>query len=81
MTNSLPNLRAANEIAAELLTLRQCAELCGVSERTLWTWAHDGTSPPSLKIGRGTTRYSRAAYIAWIAAGCPRGDGGHGHAE
>ena len=66
------------ESLAELLTLPQAAQLCGVSQRTLWGWATDGTAPPALKIGKGTVRYSRRAYEAWIAAGCPRFDGGRG---
>ena len=65
-------------IAPELLTLKQAAELCGVSERTLWTWARSGAAPKPLKIHRGTVRYSRPAYLAWIAAGCPRVEG-QGH--
>jgi predicted DNA-binding transcriptional regulator AlpA len=65
---------------AELLTLQQTADLCQVSPRTVWQWARDGISPPALRIGKGTTRYSRAAYVAWIAAGCPRIDGGPGDA-
>jgi len=65
----------ADAIVAELLTLRQAAELCGVSERTLWGWAHEGIAPPAVKIGRGTVRYSRAAYVAWIAGGCQPVDG------
>ncbi|MGD0897576.1 MAG: helix-turn-helix domain-containing protein [Thermoguttaceae bacterium] len=56
--------------SAELLTLRQAAELCGVSDRTLWAWANSGISPSPLRIGKGTVRYSRAAYLAWIAGGC-----------
>ena len=63
---------------AELLTLPEVAELCQVAPRTVWGWARDGISPPPLKIGKGTVRYSRAAYLAWIAAGCPRVDGGSG---
>ena len=51
----------------ELLTLRQAAELCGVSDRTLWTWAKSGASPAPLKIHKGTVR-SCPAYVAWIAA-------------
>ena len=66
-------------ITPELLTLKQAAELCGVSERTLWTWARSGAAPSPLKIHRGTVRYSRPAYLAWIAAGCPRVDEGQGH--
>ena len=63
--------------ATELLTLRQAADLCGVSERTLWTWARSGASPAPLKIHKGTVRYSRREYEAWIQSGCPRCDGGH----
>jgi predicted DNA-binding transcriptional regulator AlpA len=55
---------------AELMTLRQAAELCSVSDRTLWGWARDGIAPAPLKIGRGTVRYSKPDYLAWIAAGC-----------
>jgi len=59
----------------ELMTLNQLAQLLQVSQRTAWGWAHDGTAPPPLAIGRGTVRYSRASYLAWIANGCPRVDG------
>ena len=54
----------------ELLRLSEVAALCGVSPRTLWGWAESGVSPPALKISRGTVRYSRRAYLAWIAGGC-----------
>lgn len=63
----------------ELLTLREVAKLCGVSQRTVWGWAAAGISPPPLKIGKGTVRYSRRAYEAWIAAGCPACNGGQAH--
>jgi predicted DNA-binding transcriptional regulator AlpA len=63
----------------ELLTLSQAALLSKVSQRTYWTWSHDGTAPPALKIGKGTSRHSRSAIEAWIAAGCPRVDGGNDH--
>ena len=56
----------------ELLCLPQVAALCGVSPRTVWGWAESGVSPPALKISRGTVRYSRRAYLAWIAGGCQR---------
>jgi predicted DNA-binding transcriptional regulator AlpA len=72
-------LVASNEtVIPELLTLRQAAELCSVSDRTLWTWATTGASPSPLRIHKGTVRYSRPAYLAWIASGCPRVDGGMG---
>jgi predicted DNA-binding transcriptional regulator AlpA len=65
------------EIGAELLILRDLAALCGASQRTVWSWARSGAAPPPLRIGKGTVRYSRRAYERWIAAGCPRIDGGH----
>ncbi len=68
-------------IAPELLTLRQAAELCSVSDRTLWTWANSGVAPAALKIGRGTVRYCRAAYISWIRQGCQPLNGGANHAD
>jgi predicted DNA-binding transcriptional regulator AlpA len=66
---------------SELLILDQAAALCGVSPRTLWGWAHNGIAPAPVKIGAGTVRYSRAAYLAWIEGGCKpvsqRGGAGH----
>ena len=71
---------SVGKIDPRLLTLGQAAELCGVSERTLWGWARDGIAPASLKIGKGTVRYSRQAYLEWIAAGCRPIRGGQGDA-
>ncbi len=67
-------------VAPELLTLRQAAELCAVSDRTLWTWATTGISPAPIKIGKGTVRYSRPAYLEWIKNGCKPIQGGGDHA-
>ncbi len=69
-------MNAPDTIAPELLTLKQAAELCAVSDRTLWGWATSGISPAPLKIGKGTVRYSRPEYLAWIAAGCKPLNGG-----
>jgi predicted DNA-binding transcriptional regulator AlpA len=63
-------------VAAELLTLREVAGLCNVSQRTVWGWAESGISPPPLKIGKGTVRYSRRAYAEWVSRGCPPCNGG-----
>ncbi|MBN2024920.1 MAG: helix-turn-helix domain-containing protein [Pirellulales bacterium] len=60
----------------ELLTLKEAAALSGVSDRTLWEWARRGICPAPIRIGRAVVRYSRRAYEEWIAAGCPRVDGG-----
>ncbi|MCE5268286.1 MAG: helix-turn-helix domain-containing protein [Planctomycetaceae bacterium] len=72
---------SSNAAPAELLTLKELAALCQVSQRTAWQWATDGTAPPPLKIGKGTVRYSRRAYERWIATGCPRIDGGRNDDE
>jgi excisionase family DNA binding protein len=66
---------AASGILPELLTTRQAAELLQVGERTLWRWSRSGLAPKPIKIGRGrqgAVRFSRAALMAWISAGCPR---------
>jgi predicted DNA-binding transcriptional regulator AlpA len=78
MTVSAP---ATETTLPEAMTLRQTAALCAVCERTLWGWANAGISPAPLKIGKGTVRYSRAAYVAWIAAGCPPCNGGQADAQ
>jgi len=66
-------------VAPELMTLDQAAGLCGVSPRTLWGWARDGVAPQPMRIGKGTVRYSRAAYLDWIASGCRPIQGGQSH--
>jgi hypothetical protein len=60
----------AETIVPELLTLQQAAELCGVSPRTLWTWATMGAGPAPPRIHKGTARYGRPAYLEWISGGC-----------
>ena len=77
MANDTPDT-----IASELLTTREAAKLCGLGERTFWRHAHSGAAPAPVKIGSGkqaSARYRRSDLLAWIAAGCPRCDGGpHG---
>lgn len=51
----------------ELLTRRETAGLCRVSERTLELLATEGGGPPFLRIGR-LVRYRRSALRAWLAA-------------
>jgi predicted DNA-binding transcriptional regulator AlpA len=78
MASSAPAVEASG-IVPELLTTRQAAELCGVGQRTLWRWSRSGMAPRPLKIGtgkQGAVRYSRRAIMEWVAAGCPRMDGG-----
>lgn len=67
-------------IVPELLTTKQAAELAGVGERTWWAWSRSGLAPGPITIGHGVrpaVRYRRSDVMAWIAAGCPRCDGGH----
>jgi predicted DNA-binding transcriptional regulator AlpA len=67
-----PNGAAPN--AAEhlplLLTARQAAELCGVSEATWWRLHAAAKCPAPVKIG-GSTRWRVAELRAWTEAGCP----------
>jgi predicted DNA-binding transcriptional regulator AlpA len=72
MLNSAPTTIA---VIQELLTTAQAAKLCGLGERTFWRHAHNGTAPAPVKIA-GSARYRRSDLLAWIAAGCPRCDGG-----
>lgn len=62
--------QSADAVVPELLTLPELAKMLMVSDRTAWQWASDGTAPPPLRIGKGTVRYSRPAYVEWIRAGC-----------
>ena len=66
-------------IVPEMLTQPQAAKLCGFSGRTLWTWSRNGIAPAPIKIGPGKRPrifYMRSEIMAWIAARCPRVDGG-----
>lgn len=72
MLNSTPTTIA---LVQELLTTAQAAKLCGLGERTFWRHAHSGAAPAPVRIG-GSTRYRRSDLLAWIAAACPRVDGG-----
>jgi predicted DNA-binding transcriptional regulator AlpA len=65
MTNAHPE-----NVVPELLTLRELAKLLMVSERTAWQWARDGVAPPGVRLGRGSVRYIKSAYLEWCAGGC-----------
>ena len=83
MANSTPatspqDLPTAGGITPELLTTKQAAELCGVGERTLWSWSRSGIAPAPIKIGVGlrpAVRYRRSELLQWVQDGCPRCDG------
>ena len=72
-TTSPQDLPTAGGILPELLTTKQAAELCGIGERTLWSWSRSGLAPRPLQIGLGVrpaVRFSRQSLLAWIKAGC-----------
>lgn len=71
----MPSSTPTAEIVPELLTTAQAARLCGMGERTLWRHSRSGAAPAPVKIG-GAVRYRRSELASWIAAGCPRCDGG-----
>jgi excisionase family DNA binding protein len=62
-------------IVPALLTTAETARLLGIGERTLWRHSRSGAAPAPLSIG-GAVRYRRSEILDWIAAGCPRIDGG-----
>lgn len=62
---------AAPPPVAELLDERAAAAMLSVSPRHFRRLTDAGDAPAPLKLGR-LSRWSRAALIAWIAAGCPK---------
>jgi excisionase family DNA binding protein len=54
-----------------LVTAKEAAALCSVSERTWRIWHSAGRIPRPVQIGR-TVRWRRDEISAWIAAGCTR---------
>lgn len=68
-------MTSSSTMTPQLLTCREAATLCGLGERTLWRYSHNGTAPPPVKIGpgkQGSVRYKRSDLLTWIGAGCPR---------
>jgi len=63
-------------IVPELMTTKETARLVNCGERTLWRWSRSGIAPPPIKINGTVVRYRRSVVMEWIAAGCPRVDGG-----
>ncbi len=48
-----------------LLSLRQTADMLGVSEATIYSWRHRGEGPRGYKIG-GLVRYRLSDVLAWV---------------
>ena len=75
MTAAIERLKAQ----VELMTTEQTAEMCNLGARTVWRWSRSGRMPAPLKLGdgrQGAVRFRRSEIMQWIAAGCPRVDGG-----
>lgn len=53
-----------------LWDVRKVAAVCGLSVRTVWSFADSGRMPGPLHIG-GARRWSADSIRAWVAQGCP----------
>ena len=53
-----------------LLTARDAAQLCGVSQRTWRSWDAGGRVPRAVEIGRSKF-WRRQELEQWIQLGCP----------
>jgi predicted DNA-binding transcriptional regulator AlpA len=70
-----PDLRAAATAPMPhtdpaLLDAAAVAALLGCSTRHVWRMHDARLMPPACRLGR-LVRWSRAAIVAWIEAGCP----------
>ena len=54
-----------------LLTARELSARLGVSLRTIWRWAADGSLPEAVDLP-GDLRWLTSEIEAWLAARCPR---------
>ena len=63
------------ELVPLLLTTAEAAKLLAVANRTLWRWSRSGLAPSPVTVG-GAVRFRRTELLEWIAAGCPRMEGG-----
>jgi excisionase family DNA binding protein len=59
------------DAAPVLVTVKEVAELLGVSDRHVRRLTDSGAMPPPLRLGT-LVRWRRTDIEAWIAAGCPR---------
>jgi len=55
------------------LSVRDVADLLGVSERHIWKLERTARLPKALKVGR-CVRWRRADIESWVSAGCPSRD-------
>ncbi len=65
------NSAAQLQIVPELLNVVQAASLCGLKKSNFYQQLSAGViGPLPIKLGR-SVRFSRAALLTWIDAGCP----------
>lgn len=58
-------MTATLEMETELLTVRDVARLCSLSERHWWSLVARGEAPKPIRIGR-SARWSRRALLDWL---------------
>lgn len=54
---------------AKLLTIRELAELCGLSTRTIFRLVDSGKVPQPIRLGKAI-RWNSEEVEKWIASGC-----------
>jgi len=52
--------------AERLLTLREVADMLGVSEPTVYGWRYRGEGPLGYRINGGRVRYRESDVLAWV---------------
>lgn len=62
-----------NPTSSLLLTVKEVAEMIGVSSRTVWRMRSSGELVPPIHV-RGSIRWRRDEIERWIANGCPHHD-------
>ena len=60
--------RMGKKQSSEFLTRRQVADILGLSSWALIYWRRKKVGPPSIRMNRGTVRYPRKEFDAWLAA-------------
>lgn len=54
---------------AKLLSVREVAELCGVSQRTIFRLSDAGKMPKPIRLNT-SVRWNREEVELWITSGC-----------
>lgn len=70
--NQSPDNKQKNSLQ-ELITVKQAAEICGMSAQMFSSLHKAGKTPHVLKFGR-LRRWRKEEIYAWIKAGCPEWD-------